>query len=655
MARPITLSLIVLIVAFCTLLALAILSATATRGASATAVALGCGLPLAILLLLAAVSGLASGGATASLPLPLGPPGLAGTLALDPIGLAFLLPLAVVAVAAFAVAEPEEAAALLAGLGAALLTLLAGDAFLLALGIGLAVLLAGSVARTVLVFGLVAAVAALAPHAGLLQGDAFTSLRAARGAGSGAGAFLVFPCGIAASLLLLWPAPQSDVSQSDVSQSDVSQPGAPQAARGPGVTLFRDAALPLLGLFLLVRLTFDLGAQPTPVPAALLLMLLGAAGGLLAGLDALVAPDLDRVVAGLGSASAMLAATAAGLALLARASDLAPVAACGMAATVLAAATIATARPLATLVCLSVREQAGSVRLASLGGLVMTMPRTAITFLLAAGALAALPPLAGFSALWLAIETLLAAAHGGEPGLPVLLAAVLAAIGLAVALSLVAALRAGAVAFLGRPRTPRGAAAAETHARLLRPMIGLAAALLLLSLLPGALLRLVAPALRVLAGVDAGAGPLALASPAGDAGFSPLLLVVLLAVLAAGPIVLRRRLRLAAPAEVATWDGGAAPAPDWLPFGEPLAQAGAASFVRGLPVPQPLLSARAPTVSIRAARHVLAWARRSRRRRFRRDGSLARLRHDGSRAGLVPALLAALALLLLAGGEAGWL
>ncbi len=650
MARPITLSLLVLIVAFCTLLALAILSATATRGASASAVALGCGLPLATLLLLAAVSGLASGGATASLPLPLGPPGLAGTLALDPIGLAFLLPLAVVAVAAFAVAEPEEAAALLAGLGAALLTLLAGDAFLLALGIGLAVLLAGSVARTVLVFGLVAAVAALAPHAGLLQGDAFTSLRAARGAGSGAGAFLVFPCGIAASLLLLWPAPQSDVSQSDVSQA-----GAPQTARGPGVTLFRDAALPLLGLFLLVRLTFDLGAQPTPVPAALLLVLLGAAGGLLAGLDALVAPDLDRVVAGLGSASAMLAATAAGLALLARASDLAPVAACGVAATVLAAATIATARPLATLVCLSVREQAGSVRLAFLGGLVMTMPRTAVAFLLAAGALAALPPLAGFSALWLAIETLLAAAHGGEPGLPVLLAAVLAAIGLAVTLALVAALRAGAVAFLGRPRTPRGAAAAETHVRLLRPMIGLAAALLLLSLLPGALLRLVAPALRVLAGVDAGAGPLALASPAGDAGFSPLLLVVLLGVLAAGPIVLRRRLRLAAPAEVATWDGGAAPPPDWLPFGEPLAQAGAASFVRGLPVPQPRLSPRAPTVSIRTARHVLAWARRSRRRRFRRDGPLARLRHDGSRAGLVPALLAALALLLLAGGEAGWL
>ena len=626
MRRPRTLSLLVLIVAFCTLLALAVLAAVATRGERASVLALGCGLPLAVLLLMGAVCGLSAGGATASLPLPLGPPGLAGTLALDPIGLAFLLPLAVVAIAAFAVAEPGDAAPLLACAGAALLTLLAGDAFLLALGIGLSVLVAGSVARTVLVLALVAAVASPAPHAGLLQGDAFTALRAARGTGAGAGAFGVFPCGIAASLLLLWPAPRV--------------PG------GPGLAMFRDAALPVLGLFLLVRLLFDLGAQPTPVAAALPLVLLAAAGALLAGLDALLAPDLERVAAGLGGVLAMLGAAAAGLALLGRASDLAPVASCGAAATMLAAATLATARPLAALVCLSVREQAGSVRLASLGGLVMTMPRTAIAFLLTIAALAALPPLAGFSVLWLAVETLLAAAHGGEPGLPVLLASLLAALGLAVALALVAGLRAGAVAFLGRPRTPRGAAASETRPGLLRPMIGLGAALLLLSLLPSALLRLVAPALRTLAGVDAGASPLALASPAGDAGFSPLLLALLLAALAAGPVVLRRRLGLAAPAEVATWDGGAAPPPDWLPFGEPLAQANAASFVRGLPVPQPLLSARTPAVSIHAARRVRAWTARQLRRRARPRRSAA---------GLVPALLAALAVLLLAGGEAGWL
>lgn len=235
----------------------------ATRGEAAAVVALGCGLPLAALLLLGAVCGLASGGATAALPIPLGPPGLAGTLALDPVGLAFLLPLAVVAACAFAVGEPEDAAPLLGGLGAALLTLVAGDAFLLALGIGLAALAAGAALRIVLLLGLVAAVASLAPHAGLLQGDAFTALRSARGAGAGVGAALVFPCGIAAGLLLLWPAGG--------------------VARGPGSAMFRDAGLPLLGLFLLVRLLFDLGAQPTPVWAALLLVLLAAAGGLLAG------------------------------------------------------------------------------------------------------------------------------------------------------------------------------------------------------------------------------------------------------------------------------------------------------------------------------------------------------------------------------------
>ena len=262
------------------------------------------------------------------------------------------------------------------------------------------------------------------------------------------------------------------------------------------------------------------------------------------------------------------------------------------------------------------------------------------------GALAALPPLAGFSTFWLATETLLAAAHGGEPGLPVLLAAVLAALGFALALALVAALRAGAVAFGGRPRTPRGAAAAETRPALLRPMIGLGAVLLLVSLLPSLVLRLVAPALRTLAGVDAGASPLALASPAGDAGLSPLLIALLLAVLAAGPLVLRRRLGIGAPAEVASWDGGAAPPPDWLPFGEPLAQATAASFVRGLPVPQPRLSARAPSASARAGQRIRTWTAWRLRPRARPHRAWATL---------LPALLAAVAVLLLAGGEAGWL
>ncbi len=177
-------------------------------------------------------------------------------------------------------------------------------------------------------------------------------------------------------------------------------------------------------------------------------------------------------------------------------------------------------------------------------------------------------------------------------------------------------------------------------------MIGLGAALLLLSLLPSTFLRLLSPFGRGLAGVDAGNGLLALASPSGDASFSPLLLTLLLAVLAAAPFALRRRLGLTAAREVATWDGGAAPPPDWLPFGEPLAQASAATFVRGLPLPPVRLSARTPTASARLGQSLAARLRWGTR-------SLGRLPMPA--ASLAAALLATLAALALAGGEAGWL
>lgn len=597
------------------------------------ALALAAGLPLAVLVGLVAVAGLAAGAGTASLPLPLGPPGLDGALALDPIGLLFTLLVAIAAGAGFAVAEIEEARRLAATFAAALLALLAGDAFLLATGLGLALLASGAVrAPAPVLLLLLAGLAAASPHAGLLQGDGLAALRAA-GTATGAAPLATVLCGALASLLLIAFAGMPGRGDDEAAASRATAPA-------------RATIAALLGGFLLFRLPFDLAAVP-PGWTGLLLLVAAVAGALAAAASALRAPTLPGAFADLARAAGLLGAGFAGLALLARAADLAPLAGSAAAAALLAFASLACARPLAGLAAHAVALQAGSVRLAALGGLRGTMPATALAALVASVSLAGLPPLAGFPPLWLGVHALLAAAHGGGPAVPILLAGVLAAIGLAVGIAAAAVFRAGAVAFLGRPRTPRGAAASEAPAPLRRAAVALAALLLLLALLPGPFLRLAAPVLRTAFGAEAatGAGLLAIRDASGGAALSQPLLALLLAGLAGAAVLAGRRLPVPAPREAATWDGGGAPPPEWLPFGEPQAQAGApflAAAVRAAPAPGPAEARRAAMVAEVAGRAA-------------RDPRLARvLGRLGTGAGADRLLLALLLLLLLA-GAAGWL
>jgi hypothetical protein len=108
-------------------------------------------------------------------------------------------------------------------------------------------------------------------------------------------------------------------------------------------------------------------------------------------------------------------------------------------------------------------------------------------------------------------------------------------------------------------------------------MLALAAAVVGCGVLPGIVLGLAGPALRLLAGpVAQGVGP---------QGFDGFLLVTLLGLLAAAVTGVLLGVRALAPAghRVAPgWDGGQAPGPAWLPFGDPATQLGAAGFARYL-------------------------------------------------------------------------
>ncbi|OGA38636.1 MAG: hydrogenase 4 subunit B [Betaproteobacteria bacterium RIFCSPLOWO2_12_FULL_68_19] len=109
----------------------------------------------------------------------------------------------------------------------------------------------------------------------------------------------------------------------------------------------------------------------------------------------------------------------------------------------------------------SILHATGLRNLNDMGGLIRTMPKTALYFLIGALAISALPPLNGFVSEWLTFQTALQAPlleHGVVRSLLPLFAATLA---LAGALTAMCFVKVYGIAFLGRPREVRHPA----HAR----------------------------------------------------------------------------------------------------------------------------------------------------------------------------------------------
>jgi len=103
----------------------------------------------------------------------------------------------------------------------------------------------------------------------------------------------------------------------------------------------------------------------------------------------------------------------------------------------------------------SILHKGGLRNLNDMGGLIRTMPHTALYFLIGALAISALPPLNGFVSEWLTFQTALQASvlkHGVVRSLLPLFAATLA---LAGALTAMCFVKVYGVAFLGQPREPR--------------------------------------------------------------------------------------------------------------------------------------------------------------------------------------------------------
>jgi hydrogenase-4 component B len=510
------------------------------RGAAVAGTAGICGLIVVL-----AVVTLASGAGSAVLELPIGPPGTAVYFALDPLAASFLLLLFLVMPCADAAPLPLAAMAI---------TVLAGDSFTLVVGL---LLLGGVTCLRITAAASVCLIVAFALAAPL--GD-FAAIRAAPPDGWRAGAVLLLVLAGAGAL------------------SRVSTP---------------------IAAYLVLRLLFDLCGDGQPLWWGVPLLLAGAAIATIGVLRAALAGTLHTVLLVASLPLFGMAAMALGVALFARPVDLPSVASHALNAAWLALVGHVLCRTLLLRCAGAVESGAGTRRLDRLGGLIHRMPVTAGTCLVGLFAVTVLPPGLGFAAFWLLFQSLVAAARIGGLGLQLLILCVAALTALSVGLTALAAVRLFGVVFLGRPRTPRTAAAEEAPRSVRLVLGGLAAMTALLGLLPALALL---PASRW----THATGALSFATLRTGAempGYSPVVVVGLLAVL--GIAVLRTMRRSGQQQREPVWSGGFAASPPWLPFGDPATQHGPASFVepmqRVLFLPLPIATIRHRLVRCRGA------------------------------------------------------
>jgi hydrogenase-4 component B len=213
-----------------------------------------------------------------------------------------------------------------------------------------------------------------------------------------------------------------------------------------------------------------------------LLLLLGAASGVMGVVWALAQHDIKRLLAfhsvenigiiliGMGAGALGIAYGRPALAVL------------GFAGAALHTLNHALFKSLLFLGAGALSHATGTRDIDRLGALAKRMPRTAVVFLIGSAAIVGLPPLNGFVSEWLVVRSLLAA--GLEPGGARLAVLAVALLGLIGALALACFAKVVGIIYLGVARDPAVEPAHEAPAGMLTPMLALAGACVLIGLLP---------------------------------------------------------------------------------------------------------------------------------------------------------------------------
>ena len=225
---------------------------------------------------------------------------------------------------------------------------------------------------------------------------------------------------------------------------------------------------------------------------------LGIASAVLGVLSALMEHDLKRLLAYHSVENVGIIAMGLGVALLAQSLHLPLLAAIALVAALLHTVNHALFKT-ALFFDAGAMQSAGAGRhLDRMGGLLKRMPWTGISLLIAAAAISGLPPLNGVVSEWLVYQSLIHLASAGRPVWALWGFAGILGLALTGGLAAACFIKVCGLTLLGRPRTPRAAAAREVPAAMYVPGLVLAGLCLAVGLAPG---LVVMPLTAVAAGV----------------------------------------------------------------------------------------------------------------------------------------------------------
>jgi hydrogenase-4 component B len=263
------------------------------------------------------------------------------------------------------------------------------------------------------------------------------------------------------------------------------------------VSALMSGVMTKVAIYAFIRIVFDLMGAPAwwwSLPV----LLLGGVTAAIGVLYALMETDLKRVLAYSTIENVGIIFIAIGLALAFKANGYAGAAALALTAALFHGVNHMLFKSTLFFGAGSVIVATGEQDMERLGGLIHRMPVSAVAFLAASVAIAALPPFNGFASEWLIFQSILVSPQLPQMGLKLLVPAIGVLLALAAAFAAACFVRAFGATYLGRPRTAAAAQAVETDRWSLAAPLICAGLCLLTGVFPGLVIDWLQPAVAAL-------------------------------------------------------------------------------------------------------------------------------------------------------------
>ena len=258
-----------------------------------------------------------------------------------------------------------------------------------------------------------------------------------------------------------------------------------------------------LGLYGILRLNGDL-APGRGIGTGLVALVVGSVTALVGILYATTENDLKTMLAHSSIENAGIVVAALGSFMVFRGSGNAVPAALALTAALYHAVNHSVYKALLYQGTAHIEAGTGTRDMDRMGGLIRVLPGISIAFLIACLAISAIPPMNGFVSEWLTLQTLLRSAVLGSPLVKVVFALCGAMLALTAALAVTCFVKCYSMTFLGVRRGPVRINRADLSNRgKQRPLVLLAAACVLLGVLPTCVIPVLDRAIEPLAGASA--------------------------------------------------------------------------------------------------------------------------------------------------------